>query len=158
MGHIGFSYIGLFYLLLLFLPNLVWTRNQPEGYEGQSENRILAAFERIGQICAACCALMFSDFNLRPWSAWNLWLIVSLLLMALYEVWWVRYFRSSKTQADFYRSLLGIPVAGATLPVLAFLLLGIYGKVVWMVLSTLILGVGHIGVHLQHLRRLEEAP
>lgn len=71
-------------------------------------------------------------------------------------MWWARYFRSQKTQANFYCSLLGIPVAGATLPVLAFLLPGIYGKVVWMVLSTVILGVGHIGIHLQHRRHLEE--
>ena len=75
--------------------------------------------------------------------------------MALYEVWWVRYFRSPKTQQDFYSGLLGIPVAGATLPVLAFLLLGIYGRVVWMLLAAAILGIGHIGIHLQHRRRLE---
>ena len=48
--------------------------------------------------------------------------------------------------------LLGVAVAGATLPVLAFLLLGIYGKVVWLVLGVMILGVGHIGIHLQHRR------
>ncbi len=155
MGHLGFSYVGLFYLLFLFLPNLLWTKNKPTDYEDHSENRILAALERVGQVCVTCCALLFSDFNLRPWTPWSLWLAASLLLMALYEVFWVRYFRSPKTQRDFYSSLLGVPVAGATLPVLAFLLLGIYGKVVWMILSTIVLGVGHIGIHLQHLRRLE---
>lgn len=158
MGHFGVSYVGLFYLALLFLPNLIWTRNQPEGYESQSESRILAMLERAGQVCATCCAVIFSDFNLRPWSPWSLWLAASLLLMALYGAWWARYFRSPKTQQDFYSGLLGIPVAGATLPVLAFLLLGIYGKVVWMVLSAAMLGVGHIGIHLQHRRRLEGTP
>ena len=112
-------------------------------------------FERVGQVCVTCCAVIFSDFNLRPWSPWSLWLAASLLLMALYEAFWAHYFRSPKTQRDFYSSLLGVPVAGATLPVLAFLLLGIYGKVVWMILSTIVLGVGHIGIHLQRLRRLE---
>ena len=53
---------------------------------------------------------------------------------------------------DFTAGLLGVPVAGATLSVLAFLLLGIYGKVVWLVLGVAILGVGHIGIHLQHRR------
>ena len=158
MGHFGFSYVGLFYLVLLFLPNLIWTRNKPKGYDSQSESPVLAAFERMGEVCTTCCALVFSDFNLRPWSAWSLWLLVSLLLMALYEAWWVRYFRSPKRQADFYSSLLGIPVAGATLPVLAFLLLGIYGRVIWMVLSAIILAIGHIGIHLQHHRRLEGKP
>lgn len=59
---------------------------------------------------------------------------------------------------DFYRSFCGIPVAGASLPVFAFLLLGIYGRVVWMLVSVLILGVGHIGIHLQHRNELKNPP
>lgn len=70
--------------------------------------------------------------------------------MLLYECWWVRYFKSPKQLSDFYSSFWGVPVAGATLPVAAFLLLGVYGRVVWLVVSTVVLGVGHIGMHLQH--------
>lgn len=154
MGHLGFSYVGVFYLLLLFVPNLIWARHQPEGYETQSEHPALLLFERAGQVCVTCCAVIFSDFNLRPWTSWSLWLAASALLMALYEVWWVRYFRSPRRLSDFYSSLWGIPLAGAVLPVLAFLMLGIYGKVVWMVLSAGILGIGHIGIHVQHRRQL----
>ena len=73
-------------------------------------------------------------------------------LMALYEVWWLRYFRSEKTMRDFTADLLGIPVAGATLPVLAFLLLSIYGRLVWLALGTVLLGAGHIGIHIGHRR------
>lgn len=156
MGHLGFPYVGVFYLLLLFAPNLIWAQHQPEGYETQSENPTLLLFERTGQVCVTCCAVIFSDFNLRPWTPWSLWLAASALLMALYEAWWIRYFRSPKRLTDFYRSLLGIPAAGATLPVLAFLMLGIYGKVVWMILSAVILGIGHIGIHLQHRGQLEK--
>ena len=47
--------------------------------------------------------------------------------MVLYEIYWIRYFRSAKTMKDLYSSILGIPVAGATLPVLAFMLLAVYG-------------------------------
>lgn len=155
MGHLGFSYVGLFYLILLFLPNMIWAKNKPEGYVPSGEDPVLLLLERVGEVCVTCCAVIFLDFNWRPWSLWSLWLVGSLLLMTLYEVWWIRYFRSSKMQEDFYRSLLGIPVAGATLPVLAFLLLGIYGRVVWMLLAAAILGIGHIGIHLQHRRRLE---
>ena len=50
----------------------------------------------------------------------------------------------------FYRGFLGVPVAGAVLPVFAFLLLGIYAEVIWLILSSILLGVGHIGIHLQH--------
>lgn len=31
-GHLGFSYVGLLFLLLLFIPNLIWTKNKPHGY------------------------------------------------------------------------------------------------------------------------------
>lgn len=154
LGHIGFSYIGLLFLLLLIIPNLIWTKKQPKGYSSENENRILLGMERIGEVLTSCCALLFTNFNLRPWSLWSLWLLVAFLFMMLYELWWVRYFKSQRELTDFYSSLLGIPVAGAALPVISFFLLGIYGKVIWMLIAVMILGVGHIGIHLQHRKEI----
>lgn len=154
MGHLGFSYIGLVFLLMLIIPNLMWTRHQPKGYDSRNESKTLAAFERIGQVLVTCTALIFSDFNLRPWSAWSLWLMAAVILMLLYEAWWIRYFKSKKTLWDFYSSICGVPVAGATLPVAAFFLLGVYGKVIWLLISVVILGIGHIGIHLQHQKNI----
>lgn len=88
----------------------------PQGYATKEESRVLLAFERTGEILTSCCVLMFSDFNLHTWTSWSWWLIAAFILMALYELWWIRYFR--------------IPVAGASLPVMAFFCLGIYGKVI----------------------------
>lgn len=51
---------------------------------------------------------------------------------------------------DFYSSLLGIPVAGASLPVCAFFLLSIYGKNPFLAAAAVVLGIGHIGIHLNH--------
>lgn len=152
--QIGFSYIGLLFLLLLFIPNIIWTKKMPQGYATEEESRVLLAFERTGEILTSCCALMFSDFNLHTWTSWSWWLIAAFILMALYELWWIRYFRSERKLSDFYSSLLGIPVAGASLPVMAFFFLGIYGKVIWMLIATVILGIGHIGIHMQHLRSI----
>ncbi len=81
---------------------------------------------------------------------WSLWLAGAFTLMILYEFWWLRYFKSERRMADFYSSFAGVPVAGAVLPVIAFFLLGIYGRVIWMLIASVILGVGHIGIHLQH--------
>lgn len=155
MGHIGFSYIGLIFLMALFIPNIIWTKKRPQGYTAGKENKVLAVFERIGEGLTSCLALIFADFNLRAWDGWSLWLLGAFLLMILYEIWWIRYFHSERKLTDFYRSFLGIPVAGATLPVTAFFLLGIYGKVIWMAVSSVILGIGHIGIHLGHLREME---
>lgn len=150
MGHLGFSYVGMIFLLMLTIPNLIWTKHQPKGYNFQNENKVLLIFERVGQVLVTSTALIFSDFNLRSWSLWSLWLIAAVILMLMYECWWIRYFKSQKALADFYSSFCGVPVAGATLPVVAFLLLSIYGKVIWLFISVVILGIGHIGIHLQH--------
>ena len=154
--HFGFSYVGMIFLFLLMIPNIIWTKNQPKGYEQYvgNENRVLLALERIGEVLVSCVALIFSDFNFQPWSNWSWWLITAFAVMILYEIFWIRYFKSEKTMQDFYSSLLGIPVAGATLPVVAFLLLAVYGRNIILGVSDLILGIGHIGIHLMHRKEI----
>lgn len=157
MGHLGFSNVGFIYLLMLFIPNIIWTKNKPEGYESIviRENKILLIFERVGQVCVTCAALAFSDFNIGTFNLWSIWLVISFVLMLLYEMNWIRYFKGEHTLKSFYGSFCIFPVAGASLPVLAFLLLSIYGKVIWLSVSVIVLGVGHIGIHLQHLKAIE---
>lgn len=156
--HFGFSYVGVVYLFMLMLPNIIWTKNQPKDYEKYvgNENKVLLVMERIGEVLVSFAVLIFSDFNIRSWSGWSWWLAASFALMMLYEIYWIRYFRSKKTMRDFYSSILGIPVAGATLPVAAFLLLAVYGKNVVLAIAVLILGIGHIGIHLMHRREIEK--
>ena len=155
--HFGFSYVGLIYLLMLMIPNLIWSKNIPEGYEkyAANENKLLLALERIGEVLVSCLCLIFSDFNIKI-SIGAIILLVSFALMILYEVYWVRYFKSEKTMKDMYSSILGIPVAGASLPVMAFFLLGIYGKNYPLIISVIILGIGHIGIHLGHRKEIKE--
>lgn len=151
LGHLGFSYVGLTYLLMLFIPNIIWSKHQPIDYDYNQENKLLLVFERIGQVCCTCSVLIFSDFNIAPFSIWSWWLILSFMLMFVYEICWVRYFINEHTENNFYRSFYGIPIPLASLPVTAFLLLGIYGRVIWLIASALLLGIGHIGIHIQHL-------
>lgn len=153
----GFSYVGLVYLIMLFVPNIVWSRNQPKDYEeyAGNENSILLALERAGEALVSTFCLIFSDFNIGRISLWSIVLLVSFLMMIMYELYWIRYFKSKKTMQDMYSSFCGVPVAGATLPVLAFLLLGIYGRNVFMIISVIILGIGHIGIHLNHKKEIK---
>ena len=154
---LGFSYVGLIYLTMLFTPNIIWSRNLPKDYEkyAAKENKVLLMAERIGEVLVSSLCLIFSDFNIGKLSWWSIWLAVSFGFMVLYEVYWIRYFRSEKTMDDMYSSIIGIPVAGATLPVLGFLLLGIYGRNILLVISVIILGIGHIGIHSAHKNDLK---
>lgn len=155
VGHLGFSYIGLLFLLMLFIPNIMWSKRKPQAYTSDKENKILLLFERVGEVLTCCCSLAFSDFNIHRLTLWSLWLVAAFLFMIVYEAWWVRYFRSERKLSDFYSSFFGIPLAGATLPVLAFFMLGMYGRVVWMLIATLILGIGHIGIHMEHKKSMD---
>lgn len=71
--HFGFSYVGFIFLMLLMIPNLIWTRNKPKDYEDYQyqENKYLSILERIGEVLVTCLILIFSDFNWQPWTNWN---------------------------------------------------------------------------------------
>lgn len=135
--HFGFSYIGFLFLVMLMISNLLWTRHKPKDYEKyvKNENKILLIFEKVGQVLVTCISLIFTDFYIYSISKWSILLLIAFILMILYELYWIRYFKSHQTMKDFYRSFLKIPLAGATLPVLAFLLLGIYGKNIFLIVS-----------------------
>ena len=155
--HFGFSYVGLIFLLMLFIPNFFWTKNQPKDYEryAGNEKRLLLILERIGEVTVSCLLLFFTDHDVQGLSPWLCWLAAAFALMVLYEIFWIRYFRSEKTMGDFYRSILGIPVAGATLPVIAVLYTAVYGSEPFLFAAGIILGIGHIGIHLAHRKEIQ---
>ena len=158
----GFSIVGLVFLLMLFIPNIKWAKSQPPGYEELSkhENRTLLMLERIGEVACSCAAVVFvcPQGTAFPWI---LWLCAAFLLMVLYEIAWARYFRDGREPIDMYRPLVcrplgSIPVPLASLPVAAFFLLGIWYQSPIAVVAAVVLGIGHIGIHLDHLRELSQ--
>ncbi len=163
----GFSYVGLIFLMMLFIPNSIWTKHQPKDYEKyvKNENKVLVILEKIGQVLVTGIVLIFTDFN--PKMIWvsgsglyisaRVWyLVIAVVLMVFYECYWVRYFRSEKTMKDFYTSFLGFPLAGATLPVIAFIFLGLSGNNMLLVGATVLLGIGHIGIHWEHAKEAKD--
>lgn len=151
----GFSIVGVAFLAMLFVPNIRWAKNQPQGYDeiASHENKALLALERAGQVLTTTSAVVFvcpQGFSLP----WLLWLLAAILLMVLYEIAWVRYFKDGERLDGMYQPLGPIPVPIASLPVAAFLLLGIWYQSPIAAISAVILGIGHIGIHLGHLREL----
>lgn len=138
-----FSFVGFIFLIMLFVPNMIWSKYQPIGYSSQNENRTLLILERIGEVLVVVFSLFCGNgFSLVLW--------ISVILMVLYELYWIRYFRSSRTLDDMYGNFGLIPLPGATLPVVAFFFLGIASKNIFLIISSVILGIGHIGIHLNH--------
>lgn len=149
--NFGFSFVGLIFLGMLFVPNIVWSKYQPKDYEkfSNNENKLFLLLERIGQVFVVVLSLFCGvNFSL------NHLLIIAFILMIMYEIYWIKYFKSSRTMKDMYSSMLFIPLPGATLPVFAFLLLGICANSGLLVLSSIILGIGHIGIHFNHKKEI----
>lgn len=145
------SLVGVLFLIMVFAPNILWSKFPPKDYEkySKNENKLLLTFERIGEVAV----VVFSFFCGVNFS-FNLILLIAIVLMIIYELYWIRYFRSQKTMQDMYGSFLGIPVPGATLPVASFLLLGICANDIFLVASSIVLGIGHIGIHLNHQKEI----
>jgi hypothetical protein len=155
MGHFGLSYIGVIYMLMLQIPNIMWALHKPENYDPSGENRALLIIERVGQVLCTATILLFNDTNPQKWEPWIAWFFASAFLMLVYEGFWTRYFRGGHTLRDFYRPFFGVPAPGAVLPVTAVLLLGIYGRLIWLIIASVILGVGHIGIHIGHIKKIK---
>ena len=124
----------------------------PKDYEKYvgNENKMLLMMERTGQVLVTFFALFAPSSCSGAW--WVLWLVLACLLMLLYEIFWISYFVSERQMSNFYRSMLGIPLPGATLPVAAFTLLAVYEHHLLLFISVLILGIGHIGIHWLHYK------
>lgn len=135
------------------LPRLLEAPGQIAG-GNLRESSTMRLFERIGQVAVSASALIFAcpQGYALPW-LW--WLIAAFALMLLYEVAWARYFRGDGELGDMYVPLGFIPLPLATLPVVAFILYGIWQQSPTTVIAVIILGIGYIGIHSQHLRDLK---
>lgn len=162
----GFCVSGFILLVMLFAPNIIWAYgNKPKDYEQaeKRENKVLLIFERVGEVLVTAPLLVFPSINpliiKLPdgiYFRWNLLLwLAAFALMILYECFWIKYFRSARTMKDMNSSFAGFPAAGATLPVLAVLLLGIYSCNLAVITSAVVFGIGHIGIHLAHKREAD---
>ena len=108
---------------------------------------------RIGEVATTCAAVIFvcpQGFAFP----WLLWLIAAFALMVLYEITWMRYFNGGGELADMYRPLGPIPIPLASLPVAAIFLLGVWYQSPLTLIAAIVLGIGHIGIHLGHVREL----
>ena len=163
----GFCITGVIFLLMLFIPNMIWgLKGKPQGYSDaiEADHKLLLTLERLGEAAVTAELLIFTEINpcikKLPEGIHFRWTIIiwltSFVLMILYELYWIRYFKSQRRLQDFYTSYAGFPLAGATLPVIAALLLGLYSRNVILICSAFILGIGHIGIHLVHKAYLRE--
>lgn len=155
--HFGFSYCGLLFLCMLLVPNIAFTRFLPAdfGEYSKKERKLLLILERVGEAGMVCLLPIFREHDLQELAPRALLLGAALVLMGLYEVYWLRYIRSDRTMTALYRPLFGIPLPGAVLPVAAGLLVSVYGRNIFLFAAAVCLGIGHVGIHFAHWKEVQ---
>ena len=102
--NLGFSYIGLIFFTYAYDSKYMRSKNKPKYYRKyeKNENKILLALERIGEVGNTCLATnVHRDFNINNISYWSTILFIAFLLMILYEIYWIRYFKSNKNNERY---------------------------------------------------------
>lgn len=153
----GFSYIGFSIVLLLLIPNIIWSKYPPQDYVfyAKEEKINLRIVERLGEVVIICLLLSSQNFNIQDISIKIILLVLAYVFMVCYEICWIRYFKSKRTMIDFYRSFLGIPIPLAILPICAFIMFGLYGNHIYFLVATICFSIGHIGIHTRHKQQIK---
>ena len=77
LGHFGFSYVGLIFMIMLMVPNIIWAKNQPQGYTAENEIRyllFLSELEKFWLRAALWCfrTLICVHGLCGPYGLWHL--------------------------------------------------------------------------------------
>ena len=143
----------------VLLPNLIVIYFPPKSKpaiildRGSGLAHVIIVFERIGQI--GSFTLPF--FYRLKWSTMvdTAAIIIMVCALIIYNAGWTRYLVKGRSEVLFYKSMLGIPLPMAILPVIYFIsasvLLGSY----WLMMSSILLGIGHITISTQNFRSIE---
>ena len=155
---IGFSVTGLMILLMIFIPKILQIRTvktADSNKHAAEKNRLLLILERVGEVTLTVSLLIFKSVDphikINPEGVYFDWILVlwiaAFVLLILYECYWIRFYVKKKNGKYLYSSFAGYPVAGATLPVIAVLLIGIYSGNLVLIAVSIIFGTGLIGNH-----------
>jgi len=149
--------LGFMLLCAVMLPNIAFLIWKPVDQK-PVKSSIWDILEHIGRIAS----MIFLCFDLgKPYLStvfaskglFIAWVISTSLITGLYIGIWMRYFLCGRTVELCYKSFF-IPMPLVILPVLDFLITGILGANLALIISSILLGIGHIMVSLSTKKQL----
>lgn len=155
VGNDWFNPFGLFFILMMLLPNILYAvrfRQNRKGAkedlpapigEQKCENRLMVWLEQIGRYLSMFLMVFnigILEYGFFSFDAITIYLMVNLMLLTAYAVIWIAYF----WRQTFQKSMLL-----AVIPAAMFLLSGIIMRHIPLIASAVVFGVGHIYVTYQ---------
>lgn len=130
---------GLGIVILILLPNIIYAF-KIKTFENKCKNRLMNLLEQVGRYGS----MFFMTFNIglyefgfRSDEAFVIWLIITILLLFLYWLFWYLFFRSPQET---------LPILLAIIPVVIFIISGIFLRHWLLIISGILFGIGHIYV------------
>lgn len=135
-----FNYYGSIAVAIILVPNIISAVFDKASFENKCKNKFLIVSEQIGRY--GCMAFMifnipYTYFNFRFENALKIYLIVNGILLALYVLGWILFFKGRKTIKMLWLSII---------PTMVFLFSGITLLSVPLILSSIAFGIGHISI------------
>ena len=137
---------GLIFMAVIMIPNVIFALKCKDGFENQWKNRWVEAIEQIGRF--GCFGFMIIHIP-GTWFGWwsdeclAIYLIVDVILVALYCIIWMICFRKN----SMFRAL-----ALSVIPSVLFLFSGIMSRSVLLVIATVIFAPSHIMISYQNAK------
>ena len=144
MGWI--NVFGLVFMIVIMIPNIIFAVAHKDGFENKWKNQLVETADQIGRF--GCFGFMVVNIP-GTWFGWwsdeclAIYLIVDVILVALYCIIWMICFRKN----SMFRAL-----ALSVIPSVLFLFSGIMSRSVLLVFATVIFAPSHIMISYQNAK------
>lgn len=159
MENLNFYWISLFIPIVVLAPNLLWFLFPPINMPTAEEIKepiTLTILENIGRVGVIIIPLFYP---IIIDAASHYCLVAMIVLLFIYYAGWFRFLKS-RNYTDGFLPLrwIPIPIPMAVCPVMYFILSAVLLKSILMLMSALILGVGHILISYREYQRINTSP
>lgn len=134
------NYWGLIFVIVILIPNILFAITCKEGFENRYQNKLVEILEQIGRF-----GCFFSMFLIIPFMNKGYWfnhgeivyLILGVLLVALYCFGWTIFWKENSIRKSLYLSVI---------PVVLFVESGIISGNIMLVIFAIIFAPCHIRI------------
>lgn len=139
IGSFSFGWLnvfGLILMVLMMLPNILYALKN-KGEENKCTNQAMNIIEQIGRYTTMLLMVFnigIAELGFPSVTAFLVYLFGNLILMVLYWIFWMLYFKEQKM---LYALMLAI------IPTFIFLISGITMRHILLIITSLIFGIGH---------------
>ena len=141
-----FNVFGLVFIVIIMIPNVIFTIRCKEGFENKWSNKLAEFIEQIGRFgCFGFMIINIPGTWLGWWSddAFAIYLVINTLLAALYcAIWGVCWRKNS-----IFRAL-----ALSIIPSVLFLFSGIMSRSFLLIVASIIFAPSHILISYQNAK------